>query len=232
MFRFRVLLNIANLLMFSVLFSGCSGDRLIRTKEELAGREASPLRSELGVRVVSRNRQGFSLIAQIKNIAFVRDSLIMEELYEHGVEEEGDVMALLGMAIGVGGCIGGYKYAESGNCLYDDKFMHGCLMSCASIILGGVMMNESSSRGSEFTEFVPGYIKTDTVCVDSMFLIKQKIKVEVGKSDFEKYYYTDEYGNIELKFNEILSDPTEADSVFSVIIRYYEMVDTVEVRQL
>jgi len=230
MFEFRGFLNIANLLMLFVLFCGCAADRLLRSKEELAGREAFPLRSELGVRVVSRNRQGFSLIAQIKNIAFVRDSLKIEGLYAHGVEKEGDVMALLGMAIGVGGCIGGYKYAESGSCLYDNKFMHGCLMSCASVVLGGVIMNEGSSRGEEFIKVLPGYIKRDTVCVDSMFLIKQKIKVMVENSDFEKYYYTDENGNIELKFDDIIPEPNEADSVFNIIVRYYELADTVNVK--
>jgi hypothetical protein len=231
MFRFRVLLNIANLLMFSVLFSGCAGDRLIRTKEELAGREASPLRSELDIRVVFQNRLGFSLAAQIKNIAVVRDSLKIEEFYERGVRAEGNVMGLLGVVIGVGGCLGGYKYAESSNCLYDDKFMHGCLMSCASVILGGIIISKAGSSGGEFVEVLPGYVKRDTVCVDSLFLIKQKIKVMVENSDFEKYY-TDENGNIELKFSEIFPKPADSDSILELIVRYYELVDTVEVRRL
>jgi hypothetical protein len=50
--------------------------------------------------------------------------------------------------------------------------------------------------------------------------------------DFEKEYYTDEYGNVKLKFDEIIPESTEADSVLDLIIRYYELVDTVEVRRL
>jgi len=65
-----------------------------------------------------------------------------------------------------------------------------------------------------------------------MFLSKQKIKISVERLDFAKMYYTDEDGNIELKFDEILPEPTDADSVLSIIMRYYELVDTVRVRRL
>ncbi len=234
MFELRVFLNIANLLIFFVLFCGCGGDSLIRKEERLVDREPHPLRSELDVRVVSRDEKGFSLFSQIRNIAFVRDSVELKEFYVHGSEEESDVMAFLGAGIGLAGMAWGYRYAKSGSCLYDgvDKVLPGCMFSCFSGLLGAAMVSESGSQGEEFIKVLPGYIKRDTVCVDSISLIRQKIKVEVGNSDFEKVFYTDEHGAIEVKFDEILSDSTVVDSFFNIIIRYYEMADTVEVRRL
>jgi len=230
--RRKELFIIFFMFLFCVFFSGCAKNQLIRRKEVLVDRKSSPLRSELDVRVVSQDEQVFSLFPQIKNIAFVRDSVKLEELYVHGSEESADFIGVLGAAIGFGGCIGGYKYAESGNCLYDNRFSEGCAISFVSAALGAAMISEGSSQGAEFIKIMPGFIKRDTVCVDSMFLIKQKIKVLVEESNFEKVYYTDEKGNIELKFDEILPEPSEGDSILSLIIRYYELIDTVRVRRL
>lgn len=217
-----------------VFFSGCAKKQLIRREEVLVDRRSSPLRSVLDVRVVSRDEQRFSLFPQIKNIAFVKDSVRVEELYVHGSEESADVIGILGAAIGFVGCIGGYKYAESGNCLYDggERIVDGCAISFVSAALGAAIISESGSRGSEFIKIMPGFMKRDTVCLDSIFLIKQKIKVLVEDSDFEETYTTDENGSLELKFGEIIPEPKEADSILSLIIEYGEMVDSVKVKRL
>lgn len=76
------------------------------------------------------------------------------------------------------------------------------------------------------------FMKMDTVRVDSMLLPRQKIKVSVEEADFEEIYWTDEEGNIELRFEEIIPEPADAYSVLRLIIRYEEMVDTVKVRRL
>lgn len=219
-------------LFIIVLLSGCAQDHLIRRQEEVVSRKSSPLRSELDVKVISQEREDFSLVLQIRNIAVVRDSLKLDELYVHGSEGNGNIMALLGAAVGFGGCFGGCSYARSADCLAgeDEKVIDGCMISFASALFGAAMISEASSQGSEFTKIMPGFIKKDTICVDSLFLLKQKMKISVENLDFEKVYYTDEYGNIDLKINEILPEPTESDSVLNLIIRYYEMVDTVDIK--
>ncbi len=219
-------------LFIIILLFECAQDHLIRRQEEVVSRKSSPLRSELDVKVVTQERNGFSLVSQIRNIAVVRDSLKLEELYVHGSEENENIMALLGAAVGFGGCFGGCSYARSADCLAgeDEKMIDGCMISFVSALLGAAMISEASSQGSEFTKIMPGFIKRDTICVDSIILIKQKMKITVENSDFEKVYYTDEDGNIELKIDEILPEPNEADSVLNVIIHYYELVDSVEVR--
>jgi len=45
----------------------------------------------------------------------------------------------------------------------------------------------------------------------------------------EKAYYTDKNGNIKLKFDDIIPEPAEADSVLNLIIQYEELIDTVNV---
>ncbi|MBN1695701.1 hypothetical protein JW879_09965 [candidate division WOR-3 bacterium] len=230
---FRKVFEVIIIFTLFISFFGRAEDYLIRSEEELVGREASPLRSELDAKVVSKDGQGFSLSVKIKNIAFVRDSVSIKELYVHGSEERGDlVVALLGAVVGYGGCMIGQNYAKSEDCMHDgsDKLVTGCMMSVVSALLGLGLIKESSYQGYEFTKVLPSFIKTDTVCVDSMFLIKQKLKISIVDSDFEKSYYTDENGNIELWFDEIISEPTDADSILDIIIRYYELVDTVEVK--
>jgi hypothetical protein len=222
------------ILFVVILLTGCSQDHFIRRQEEVVTRESSPLRNELDVKVISQERNGFSLVSQMKNIAFVRDSLKLEELYLHGSEGNKDIMAFSGTAIGFGGCFGGFGYARSADCLYgeDEKVIEGCMMSFVSALLGSAMVSEANSQGSEFTKIMPGFVKRDTICVDSIILIKQKIKIMAENSDFEKVYYTDEYGKIDIKINEIFPEATQSDSIINLIIRYYEIVDTVKVKGL
>jgi hypothetical protein len=229
----KALENMIILIVFAFFF-GCAENQLIRSEEELIGREASPLRSELDVKIISQDDQGFSLAAQIKNIAFVRDSTRMKEFYVRSSGGGEVFVALLGAAVGYGGCLIGQNYGKSGDCMHDggDKLVEGCMISFASCLGGLGVMTLGASRGSESIEFMPNYIKIDTVCVDSLVLVKQKVKVLIGNTDLEKEYYTDEYGNVKLKFNEIIPAPTNADSVLDLIIRYYDLVDTVEVRRL
>ena len=220
------------IILFVIVLSGCAKDYLVRSEEELVDREALLLRDRLDVKVVSRNNEGFSLVSQISNIAVVRDSLKIREFYEHGTKEEGGIMTSLGTSIGLGGCFSGYKYVESSDCLYygeGGNFPEGCIISFVSILLGAAMVGEGRHRGEEFVNVLPGYIKIDTVCVDSMFISNSEVEISVEKTDFTKTYYTDENGNMELRFNEIIPEPTEADSVLNLIIQYEVMFDTVEV---
>jgi hypothetical protein len=230
----KALENMIILIVFAFFF-GCAENQLIRSEEELVDREAEPLRSELGVRIVSKDEQGLSLSAQIKNIAFVRDSVRVEGLYVHGSKREGSIVGFFGAVMGYAGGLGGCFYVKSQS--YDwfpteGQLGVGCLISGVSCLTGLAIVSEANSRGSEFTKVLPGFIKTDTVCVDSLVLVKQKVKVLIGNTDLEKEYYTDEYGNVKLKFNEIIPAPTNADSVLDLIIRYYDLVDTVEVKRL
>ena len=230
---FRRAFEIIFLFLFFA-FYGCAKDHLVRRQESVANRKVLSLLSELSVKVFSRDDVAFSLNPQIKDIAFVRDSIKLEEFYVHGSQVEGDIVYILGAAIGFFGCIGGCNSADSYDCFYgnNEEAKKGCLKSCAYVLSAGAIIYQGRSRANEFIKALPGYIKIDTVCVDSMFLVKKKIKVAVEKSDFQKIYYTDEDGNITLQFNDVVPKLSEADSVLSLIIQYEELVDTVEVKCL
>jgi hypothetical protein len=59
-----------------------------------------------------------------------------------------------------------------------------------------------------------------------------KVKIMLENTNSEKTYYTDENGNLELKFDEIIPESTEVDSTFSLIIEYGDLIDTVKVKRL
>jgi hypothetical protein len=59
-----------------------------------------------------------------------------------------------------------------------------------------------------------------------------EVRIILKNTNSEKIYNTDRKGNLDFKINEIIPEPAEADSVLELIIRYYELVDTVKVRRL
>ena len=184
---FRRAFEIIFLFLFFA-FYGCAKDHLIRRQESVANRKVLSLFSELSVKVFSRDDVAFSLNSQIKDIAFVRDSIKLEEFYVHGSQVEGDIVYILGAAIGFFGCIGGCNSADSYDCFYgnNEEAKKGCLKSCAYVLSAGAIIYQGRSRANEFIKALPGYIKIDTVCVDSIFFDKAENKSYGGKLRFQK----------------------------------------------
>ncbi len=223
------------IVIFLFFLFGCN-HKYVDVEGELSGGSIVALWEELDCKIVEQDEQGFSLGFQVKNVAVVSGSAKLVELYERSSREKEDGRTPLGLLVGFGGCIGGCYYGLSDNNFWDgydkDRFDRGCLISFASCATGLGIVFWGIDHSRKVAKAVPNFIKRDTICVDSMFLSKQKIKISVERLDFAKMYYTDEDGNIELKFDEILPEPTDADSVLSIIMRYYELVDTVRVRRL
>jgi hypothetical protein len=90
----------------------------------------------------------------------------------------------------------------------------------------------AGTKDSKSVKIMPDHVKTNRLCVDSAVVSIDKVKILVENTDFGKIYWTDESGNIELKFNEIVPEPTEADSVFNIIIQYGDLFGAVKVRSL
>lgn len=224
------------LILFVVFLSGCSKKYLVSKEEELIDHKVFSSWKELEGRVVGQNDDDVSLGLKVKDFAIIRDELKLKEVYVDSSGKGGDVVkSLLGLSVICLGFQGGCAYAKSGDYYIfpdDDKLMGGCLISLASCFLGARIMSDEMFKDSEYVKIIPDFIRIDTLCLDSIPLINDKVKIATGDLDFEKKYYTDEKGNIVLKFEEIIPEPMKADSVLDFIIRYYELVDTVRVRRL
>jgi len=226
------------IILFLFFLFGCS-NKYVSDGEEVFGRKVVASWEELNCRVIEQDEQGFSLGFQLRDIIVVGDSIKSGELYKRKSPEKGSDWPLLGGVIGICGCLGGIAYGTLDNPwdAYDEeKFDRGCLIAFTSCLAGfGMAFVELLNRRKDTEAIpyaVPYFVKGDTICVDSMLLSKQKIKISVEESDFEETYYTDKYGNIELKFKEILPESTEDDSGLNLIIQYYNLIDTVRVRRL
>jgi hypothetical protein len=187
---------------------------------------------ELDCGVVEQNEQGFSLNCKIKYMAIVKDSVKRKEFVKREKESKADILIALGMVVIYSGGLGSYYYIKSRDYLTDEVFETGCFISSVSCLAGLAMIAGGGKRRSVVVKSRSGLIKGDTICVDSLMLSKGKIEILMENSNFEKTYYTDENGNIELEFEEIIPEPTESDSTIDLIIRCYELVDTVKVRRL
>lgn len=229
------------IILFVIVLSGCSSKHILRTEREPLEREILESWDELKGKIFKRDSLGFSLSFQVKNFDVVKKRLRVKEFYEYGSgdPEEKSIQALSGLVLGCSGCVLGYKCGESmdeeyasmtKSLLFPTFSGKGCIAACIFALPGFVMMGDGMNKGREYTKVIPDFVKIDTVCVDSLFLVKQKVKFLAEKVDFEKAYYTDEDGNIELSFDEIIPEPTEADSILNIIIQYEEMVDTLDVR--
>lgn len=231
------------MIIFVIVLSGCSPKHVLRTERNLLDSRILESWDELESKIVKRDSLDFSLSFQVKNFDVVKKRLRIKEFYEYGSgdSEERSIQALSGLVLCCSGCVLGYKYGESideeyasmtKSLLFPTFSGKGCIAACIFALPGFVMMGDGMNKGREYTKVIPDFLKIDTVCVDSVVLMKQKVKILSEKTDSEKEYYTDENGNIQLKINEIISEPAGADSVLELIIRYYELVDTVKVRRL
>ncbi len=217
---------------------GCSHKYVYVEGESLGGGIVASW-EELDCKIVEQDEWGFSLGLEVRNIVVVEDSVKSSKLYKRRSLGRESVLPLLGVVIGVGGCLAGFNYGVFGNPILSEGFDNermdrGCLISVASCAagVGMVLAGPPGSSKRKDIKAMSNLVKGDTVCMDSESLSIRKIKISIEDSGFEKTYYTDEKGKIELEFAEILPEPTEVDSVLNIIIRYYELVDTVRVKRL
>ncbi len=171
---------------------------------------------ELDCKIIEQDEKGFALGVQIKSLAMVEDSVGLRGRSEGS---EG-VLPLLGSIFIFGGGVG-CIFSTVSQISAEEPTETGCLISGIALLTGFAM---------KLAAAVPSFVKKDTICTDNAILSEQKIKVAVENSDFEKSYYTDTNGNVKLKFDDIIFEPSKADSAFSLIIKYEEMIDTVGIR--
>ena len=218
------------IILFLFFVYGCS-HKYVDAEEEVG-----VLWRELDCRIVGQDEQGFSLGVGVKNFAFIDDSLKSRGIHELKSPGEGDLLIAFGVLGGLGGCLAGCNYGLS-SFSWDgsgqEEFDRGTLISFTSCAAGLVMMFVGIDRNRKsrckVSRIMPYFEKVDTVCVGSEAVSARQVKILIKMLDFKETYWTDEEGNIKLKFNEIIPDPTEADSVLNLIIRYGEMADTVNV---
>lgn len=226
------------LILFVFVLYGCSSKHVLRKEVDLLERNVLALWEELECKIVECDSQGVYIGIQVKDFDVVREHLSVKEIYKYGSGDLGTkaIPALGGFVIGCAGCFFGYKigvemdedYVQS--LLFPNPSEQGCAFACLFALPGFILMGDNMRQGNEYTKIMPDFFKIDTVCVDSMVLIKQKVKILSEKTDSEKEYYTDEKGNIGLNFDEIIPEPTVADSILNLIIQYEDLVDTVEVK--
>lgn len=182
---------------------------------------------ELDCEIVEQDEQGFSLGVQVKD--FISEELSKSYIGSLDKGEEGVIPFLLGSVVAVGGCYGGLRCTNLSDWSSSPRWGEGCIVSAASWAAGLSIMKLGASKGAKFVKIIPNVAQVDTLCVDSTAVSVGKLKVLMGNTNFEKMYWTDKNGDSELKFNEIIPEPAETDSVLNLIIQYKEMVDTVDV---
>ncbi|MBN1695700.1 hypothetical protein JW879_09960 [candidate division WOR-3 bacterium] len=211
-----------------IVLSGCSNKYIESSEKELIDRERSVLDAE----IVEQDNVGFTLNLKVKDFVEVMDSVNSDVVVQHdnGIRKKrADIKKTLAGCAGLTACWLGVSHIDIP---FDEPVysMWACGAGLGLISLYFII-KEFSGSGS-YNKIEPYYIRKSQKCIDSKSLFYGKVKVFVEESDFEKIYYTDEEGNIELKINEIIPEPTKADSMINLIIRYYELVDTMEVRRL
>jgi len=215
------------LILFMIVLSGCSKKYLADKEEELGGRR----RSFLDVAIVAQDKDNLSLSLKVKDFIVVGDSVKAKEFINREDGRKTDILVASGMAIIYSGLLGSYYYVRSQDYLTDEVFETGCFISSTSCLTGLAMIVWGGNSRSSDIKSRRDYIKKDTICVDSMIISNSEMEISVEKTNFKKIYWTDEDGNIELSFEEIIPEPAEADSVLNLIIKYEDMVDTVKVRR-
>jgi len=221
------------IILFLFFLFGCSRKH-VNAGKELFGEGSADCWGELDCEIVEQDGRGFSLNFRMKDMAVMRDSVRLEKFYERKFSEKGSDLFPFGLLVGLGGCLGGCYYGLHDNISWDgydeERADRGCFISFASCIAGlSIAFWEFDDRRKAAKD-ISSFIKRDTLCVDKKILSKQKVKILVEGSDFEKAYYADENGNVELKYDEIIPEPAESDSVLNLIIQYGKMVDSVDVK--
>ncbi len=218
-------------IVFLFFLFGCS-HKYVDTEGKSLDEKIVASWEELDCRIIEQDEQGFSMNSQIKYMAIIKDSLGVEWSGRRGGSGKVDILPLLGGLVGYFGCLGGCYYVKSQDYLTDKVLETGCFISSISCLAGFTMIVAGSRRSKGAANIKSDFRKADTLCVDSVLLSRQKIKISVEKTGFEEIYWTDRGGNIGLKFDEIIPEPTEADSVLELIIRYEDLADSVKVRRL
>jgi hypothetical protein len=238
MSKTKVIFKLIIIFSLFILISGCSKKYLDSREEEFLGQEILSTWKDLDVEIVGQDYEKLSLNIQAKDFIEIKDSLSVKEIYKYGFEQEdGSVRGnsnfsiSLGLLTGCSGCmIGGCEWFEEVAMDMKDGFEASgaigtifCWYSSLFFTLDGLRQKR------EFTKTNPAYIQVDTVCVDSFSVSEEEIKIMVNNTGFESIYFTNNKGDINLKFGEIIPKLIETDSILNIIIYYKEMVDSVEV---
>jgi hypothetical protein len=220
------------LILFVVLLSGCNQKYLADKEEELGERKWSILDAA----IVAQDNENLSLNLKVKDLVGVEDSINIKEIYRYGFEQENGGIGkdnsnvFLGLGLGCFGCLMvGYEAFEE---MMDIKNGFGATGAIGAMLcLSGCLFltHDWFPKYDKYKRIDSYYIRKNQKYIKSELLFCGKVKVLVEKTGFEKTYYTDEDGNIELSFDEIIPEPTEADSVLNLIIQYEDLVDTVDV---
>jgi hypothetical protein len=221
-------------ILFIIVLSGCSEKYLASREEEFLGGEGLISWKEMHVKAMKQDRESISLNVQIEEYIEVKDSFDVEEVYEsdngsvRGPNTKGYPDIGTGCAIG---CVFLYFFFgdmahEYSRTAEDNKYM--LLLGMSGLLFIGKGLAEHVFDFPSIVNYVR--VQMDTVCVDKRSLLGEEIRVLVENVNFEKAYYTDKNGNIELGFDEIIPEPMEADSELDIIINYEEMADTVDIK--
>ncbi|MEJ2354854.1 MAG: hypothetical protein P8Y62_03005 [candidate division WOR-3 bacterium] len=224
-------------ILLVVGLSGCSNKYLASREEEFFDRKVLGEWNHMEGRVVSRDEEGFTMGLQIKNFVEIRDSLRLKEVYMRGYEGKdgkieqnfffGLIEVLGGCSIMGSCCVAGLKAGYDSPDGVPSASVSACLLPIG--IIGFSIMIDGLPQYVKSIKEMPAYVRLDTLCFARKLFAAEKVKIMLGNTGFIKTYYTDGNSNLEVKFDEIISEPAEADSVLSLIIEYEELADTVEV---
>jgi hypothetical protein len=220
------------LILFIIVFSGCSNKYLESSEEGPIGREWSVLEA----RIVAENEENISLNLQINDFVEVLDSIDSNVEFRLDNNKRKNVVdikrILTGCTLGVSTILASawsflsYCNDPSGT----SEYLWGCIA-----LGGGILSSYFILDGfSPYDKFMPVdsyYTHRNQKCIGSEMLFYGMVQVLTENSEFEKTYYTDANGNVELKLEEILPKTTDADSVLNLIIKYKKMADTIKVRR-
>jgi hypothetical protein len=229
------------IVLFFIVLSGCSNKYVELSEEELLREKIVDSWEELGVEVVGFGDGAFLLNCQIRDVVKVKDSVRLSYLVRHvnsnnmGKKRSGSFKVLGGCAIAGCAALASASTVYSGLVNDPSNDMYPALAWCYGIG-GGIaalyfMVNGFLESG-RIEQKKPYYIRENIICENSTLLRNDEVKIMLENTNSEKTYNTDRKGNLDFKINEIIPEPSVTDSTLSLIIRYEEMVDTVEIERL
>jgi len=226
------------MVLFFIVLLGC-GNKYADVEGELSGSKVVDSWKELSVDFIRLFEWGIRLNIHVMDFNVVRKRIRLKDFYGYnpGIAEGENFLTFLGLAAGCYGCYSGYKYGLDRDEDYTPSLLFptisdkGCQTACLWSLPGCLIMVASGLRNGERAKVkeMPDFIKEDTICVNSELMSMQKVEISIEELGLEKLYCTDEDGGIELKFDELIPEPREADSILTLIIQYKKMADTVNV---
>lgn len=222
--------------MFICFVSGCSEKYVGSRDGGLLGEDIVESWEKLDVKFIDQDEEGFSLNCQIIDLVEVNDSvrLSISEQQDNSIRKKRvGVYKLLG-GCAIAGCATLAAFDAAYGEMVDPAGGSGYNLATCYGVVGGVgalffivsgILEFTKSDGAK-----PYYIRKRQVCIDSTPLRDEEVKIMLEKTVFEKTYYTDKNGNIELEIKDIVPEPTEADSVLRLIVQYEDMADTIDVK--